>query len=96
MAFGELEVLGPVVGGGVVGATADVVADRVADGGVDFGLFVYAEALFVEEGVDGFGVFAGEEFAVGVGPAVAFGAADVDGTGGEEGDEHVLVDGEGG
>ena len=95
MALGELQVLGPVKGGDVVFAGADVVADGVADGGIDGGLLVDTEALFAEERVNWFGVFPGEEFAVGVGPAVTFGAANVNRAGGEEGDEHVLIDGEG-
>ena len=44
--------------------------------------------------VDGVGVQGALELAVGVGPEVGVGADDVDGAGGYEGDEHVLVDGQ--
>ncbi len=76
-------------------AGADVVAHGAgADGVIDGGEFIGAEAWFVEEAVDGFSVFDGQEFAQRVGVFVFDGARHVDWSRGDEGDEHVLIDGE--
>ena len=71
----------PVEGGDVVLAGALVIGDESveADGVVECGLWcVRRERGFAEEFVDARGADGGEEFALGVGPFVADGGADVE------------------
>ncbi len=79
MSIREVQVLLPIVRGDVVFAGADVIADCVADGMIDRRHFIHAEALFLEQFVDGLGGFCGEEFAARIGALVELGARDVDG-----------------
>src|SRR6266853_1990427 len=73
MAVGKVEVLFPIVFCDIVFSGADVIADGVAHRMVSGRPFAHAEARFAEQFVNGFGIFAGKEFAFGVGPFILFG-----------------------
>lgn len=76
-------------------AFADVVADGASDGGFfDRRVFLDEQAGHAEDAIDGVGGEGAEELAFGVGPGVFESGVDVYRPGGDEGDQHVLIDGD--
>ena len=96
MDVAKVEILLPVVFGEIVFSGTNMVTDgSTLEGGVICGHRFGAEAFEAEELVDRFGMDRCKEFSLGIGPGIFRCAGDVNSTGCDEGDELMLVDGEG-